>query len=179
MPDTDNNFANYYDQGPAEPLIGLEIAPVEPGQYDDLWKLSNAHGWSFAGFRVSGRSREDGQDLNRNCHGNTFEDGEIESGRNVAITCKGGSCGNLWRRVWIKGRGKFADIEFGNYSAQSREPSSGNILHDVKHRDGKPVRVAYGPGSKPIIQGGSVTIVWWYTALLHLYVPLKRILPFI
>lgn len=159
---------------------GLKIQPDNAEAYDDILKLSKASFFRFTNCLVmtNQQQKEDGIDLNRLSSHNIFEDCTIVAGKGVAVTCKGGSSFNTWRRCVIVGRGTVVDFEFANHSDQSKDPVIGNVLEDVVHVDERPVRVAWGyRGRRPIIMRGNVKIVWWWVCALHLYTFLKEKFP--
>lgn len=177
MADKDINYFNVPDG--TSLLEGLIVSPDNPGQYDDLLKVSGKQNLVIRDFEVRGVGIEDGIDCNRLCENVLFENGKVDSGKDLAFTIKGG-CRNIHlKNILITRPGNHCEIELGNHSDQSWNKTTGVILENVRRADGKPVRVAWGRADKPKVIGGNVKFCWGWTVLLHFYVYLKHWLPFI
>lgn len=179
--DTDNNYFNLPESD--RDYDALDCDPrnqgLSPAEYDDLLKISGKRNVTVRYFKAEsdGTHKEDGVDLNRECSDIVLMDGRVGAGGGVAVTIKGGSCKTQLVRMLVTRPGRHCDVEIGNHSDQSWKSCDGTVLEDCLRTDGKPVRVAWGRGSRPKIIGGNVRIVWWWTAVLHLYVYAKHYFP--
>lgn len=182
MSDKDTNFYNLpeSDRGYKKLNCNPLAVGMSPAGFDDLLKVSDKRNVVVREFiaESDGTHFEDGIDVNHECENIQFIDGRAGSGtKGVAVTIKGGSCNVSLERVVVTKPGRHCDIEIGNHSDQSWKSCDGTALRDVVRADGQPVRVAWGRGRKPRIEGGNVRIVWWWTAVLHLYVYGKHFFP--
>lgn len=180
--DRDNNYWQVPESGReyAGKLLNPANGGYDPAGFDDLCKVSQKHDVTVRDFVAeSGKKHiEDGIDVNNNCERILFKDGRVGAGRKgVAVTIKGGSSSISLEGVVVTDPGRHCDIEIGNHSDQSWKPCERIFIADCRRADGQPVRVAWGRGSRPIIRGGNVRIVWWWTVALHLYVYAKHYFP--
>lgn len=180
MSDRDNNYYQLPESD--RDYDGLDCNPPagDPTRYDDLLKISAKRNVTVRYFKAEGDGShyEDGIDLNRECRNVILMDGRVGAGqKGVAVTIKGGSSDIKLVRQLVTRPGRHCDIEIGNHSDQSWKSCDGIELEDCLRSDGQPVRVAWGRGSRPKIIGGNVRIVWWWTAVLHLYVYAKHWFP--
>jgi hypothetical protein len=86
-----------------------------------------------------------------------------------AFTIKGGSS-NIHISGLIHSRGSETDVDIGGWSDQTYNKST-NIFVDVKHIDGKPVRVRIGRATNVTLGAGckedklgslGLTAYWWF-----------------
>ena len=182
----DNNLRSYADQSGilvADQVIDPRPAGFDPATIDDVLKLSRVTNARFERIevRAGGLQRENALDLNRQCSDVSIEACTLESGRQNAITIKGGCVAITIKDVVIIPGAGHCDIELGNWSDQSTEKTTRVWLINVTRSDGKPVRLRVGRADHPIILGGNVkldrlgslliTAAWWGKYLL------KRISP--
>lgn len=145
-----------------------KFTPANPGQYNDILKLSNKQGLSLTNVQVS-HGQEDCVDINNHCANITLQ-GEfgVEGSGRQCFTIKGES-----KDIFISGvihtPGNSTDVEIGNWSDQSYGLSS-NIHVDLRRADGKPVRVRIGRAEnvqlganckKDVIGSLLMTAYWW------------------
>ena len=188
--DTDRNYYDLPESGtPAAPRVyeyldcDPRTAGVDPATRDDLLKISRKHDVAVRAFAAAsdGSHREDGVDIMNESERILLENGRVQAGRRgVAITNKGGNRGVTCRRLLIVAPyGRFTDIEDGNWADQSWRKTTGTVYDEIARADGQPVRYAWGRADRAQLRNGKYRIVWWWTAVLHLYVYTKRLLPFL
>lgn len=191
--DRDLNFFNFPaagangDPGAPAHYPGLNCDPrsvgANPADYDDLLKVSAKHDLRITDFNATsdGMHKEDGIDLMNRCERITFEGGRVQAGRKgVAITNKGGNRDCTFRDIVIlPPYGRFVDIEDGNHADQTWHKSTRTTYDNVRRADGAPVRYAWGRADRARLLNGRYRIVWWWTAVLHLYVYAKHWFKFI
>lgn len=186
MPDTDRNYYNLPASGtPGCPYDypGLNCDPRangdSPAAYDDLLKVSGKTDVVVRDFLAAsdGTHKEDGIDLMRESARVVFRHGTVQAGRaGVAITNKGGNSDCTFEDILIIAPyGKYVDIEDGNWADQSWRRGTGNVYRRIRRADGQPVRYAWGRAGKARLVDGQYRIVWWWVAVLHLYVYGKRL----
>lgn len=152
------------------------ISPIFADDFDDVLKLSNARNITVRNCVVLG-GREDAVDMNRHCQNVLIEDCLVGAGKQYAFTIKGGCSRITLRNVIITPRGGSIDIDLGNWSDQSKEPTRLVHLHNVTRVDGKPVRVRVGNADKPTISGGNVEVLGAESFWLRVYLVWKSIFP--
>lgn len=176
MTTPDKNFRSYADQSGilvADQVFDPRAAGEDPAHIDDVLKLSHVTNARFlrCEVRAGGLQRENALDLNRECADVLIEGFTLESGRQNALTIKGGCTAiTIKDTVIIPGQGH-CDIELGNWSDQSTAKTTRVWLINVTRSDGKPVRLRVGRADDPIILGGNVrkdalgslliTAAWW------------------
>lgn len=188
--DTDLNYYNVPESGePGRPRVypGLDCDPrsedIVPATRDDLLKCSAKHDVEIVDFAAvsDGTHREDGIDLMNECERVVFRRGRVQAGRKgVAITNKGGNRGCTFEDILIvPPYARFVDLEDGNHADQSWRKTAGTDYRRVRRADGAPVRYAWGRAERAGLLEGRYRIVWWWTAVLHLYVYAKHWFKFI
>jgi hypothetical protein len=172
----DNNYRSHADIAGLV-LSGEQIDPrlegKDPAEFDDLLKLSHVTNATVRGcaIRGGGAQRENALDLNRQCADVLIDGCTLESGRQNALTIKGGCVAiTVKDTVIVPGRGH-CDIELGNWSDQSTARTTRVWLVNVTRSDGRPVRLRVGRADDPIVLGGNVrkdrlgslliTAAWW------------------
>lgn len=121
----------------------LDLSGINGAQYASLLRVS--HSWAVVGSRiVVNQGKENAVDIDL-CDG-VHLSGEFGSGPvkgDQAITVKGGSKNYTLSGVLHSRGNRGHEVEIGNWFDQSyRIGGKGNI--DLRHSDGKPVRVAIG-----------------------------------
>lgn len=174
MSTPDRNYRSIADVDGFE-LTNETISPAltgeNPAEFDDILKLSHARNGVVRGCFIgaAGLQRENAIDMNRNCERIVVGDCRLASGRQNAVTIKGGCRHIQLQRVRIVPGSGHCDIELGNWSDQSQERVTDVLLEDVIRTDGQPVRVRLGHADRPAIAGGNVRIDWFGSAVLKLY----------
>ena len=172
---TDVNYLSIADtNGVHMENVKLPKEGESASNYDDVLKFSNAQDCSFADGYVEG-GRENAVDINRNCRNILIRDTTLKGGDHCSVVIKGGSRAIDLLRVLIVPGGGHYDIELGGWSDQSKEKTGLVLLEHVMRTDGKPVRVAVGNAKRPMVYGGNVKVLFWWSLGLKLYVWAKGI----
>ena len=155
MTTPDKNFRSYADC--MNCLIENETLCPPDESYADTLKFSNAHGVTVRECSIFGGT-EDCIDLNRGCTYITIKDCDLMPAGKYAVTIKGGTSAIQLKNVFIHDHGDETDIDIGNWSDQSKEPTGSVILQNVCMTDGSPVRCRVLWGERPIVIGGNVKV---------------------
>jgi len=162
----DKNFLSF--SGHFGYVRDLVVDPDTTLPWADALKFSNVHDSTFDNIRVLHAGSEDGVDMNNFTCRNVLKQFTVPCGRQ-ALTLKGGSCDNVLVDWLIVGRGKYVELEFGNWSDQSHGLSTGNVIRRVRCDDGKPVRYAGRFGCLPKFEESQVKHVWWMSVGITVY----------
>lgn len=173
----DKNYKSIADTSGVR-LYGIELAPDNLDQYDDVLKFSNAKDCIVKDCLIWG-GKEDCVDMNRNCDAIVLEGCRLYTYGTQHITIKGGT-----RNVYIKdtafgGNPKNVEIELGNYSEQSDEPPINIHLTNLTTLSGNPVRVRClnaCPCTVTVV-GGNVKVyrpLWVKLGFFKLYCILRK-----
>lgn len=166
----DINRESYAGQSDLE-ILGPRT--IDGRGYDDALKLSNCTDSAVRALTIIG-GREDCIDINR---GNQIEIAgcELRPAGRYAMTIKGGASKIMIRRTIITAAGKSCDIELGNWSDQSQEPTIGVTLDRVRRADGKPLKVRVWHGTRPFIADcGPVDVEMVPRPIVSLFFGYKR-----
>lgn len=157
----DTNYLSIAD------VIGYELKNVtvdprtegiDPSKIDDVLKLSHAQNILVDTVTVNagGLQRENAIDMNRVCVNVMVKDCILYSGKQNAITIKGGCRDVTIQNVQIVPGEGHCDIELGNWSDQSQDYVLNVNLINVTRTDGAPVRLRIGHAKNVIVEGGNV-----------------------
>ena len=164
-------------------LVNCYISPKSDGldstDYDDILKFSHAKNCSVTDSTISGEgvNHENAIDMNRSCSGILVKGCNLISGRQNAITIKGGCNDITIENVVIVPGAGHCDIDLGNFSDQCDCPVTNVKLINVTRSDGQPVRVRVINADKPIVTGGNVAVYrpfWGMFPIWTVYTFLRR-----
>jgi len=130
---------------------------LNPGEYDDLLKLSRTCGMTFSDLVIvsQGSNHENAIDINNGASGNRFVRAIVEGGRQCAIYVKGGSNNNRFDDVLLVRPQGHSDVFLGDYSDQSFERVRGTVIGpNCRRDDGKPLRIRCGDADWPAVAPG-------------------------
>jgi hypothetical protein len=175
----DLNYKSYAD------LQNLAVcdeifAPINPENYDDIFKLSNVQDAIVSNCIINphGGNREDGVDMMRYCERIKMADCQVGAGKKYAFTIKGGCNDIVLENIVITRHGggwERVDIDIGNYSGTVPDARTGRvILRELHASDGKPVRVRVGWAKEVIVEGGNVEMLRCQSLGLKVYVQVMR-----
>ena len=148
---------------------------IDPSTIDDVLKLSHAQNILVEAVTVNagGIQRENAIDMNRICVDVIVRYCILYSGKQNALTIKGGCRDITIENVQIvPGTGQ-CDVELGGWSDQSRDYVLNVKLINVTRTDGKPVRLRIGHAKNVTIEGGNVKENKFESSMLKLFVFLK------
>jgi hypothetical protein len=161
MADTDKNYYSIADRTDVT-IRGVVLDPrndgIDPSTIDDVLKLSHATSVLVEEVVVDagGLQKENAIDMNRVCSDVVVRKCKLVSGKQNAVTIKGGCYDITLDGVDIVPGTGHCDIELGNWSDQSQDYVRDITLRDVKRTDGKPVRLRVGHAKNITIIGGNV-----------------------
>lgn len=161
MADTDKNYYSIADRTGVT-LRGMTLDPrldgIDPSTIDDVLKLSCATSILVESVLVDagGLQKENAIDMNRVCSGVVIRKCKLVSGKQNAVTIKGGCFDITLDEVEIVPGTGHCDIELGNWSDQSQDYVRDITLRNVNRTDGKPVRLRVGHAKDITIIGGNV-----------------------
>lgn len=161
----DKNYKSYANGSGLR--LGNQTIQPENESYDDILKFSNYYDAIVAGCTIHG-GLEDCLDVNNRCKKLQFHDCDFLPHKN-GVTVKGGSNDIAFTQCFFHEAEGWCEIEIGNWSDQSDDPTTGVRIIDCTREDGKPVRVVVGHGEWPLIEGGNVKIDYFKSYLLKAY----------
>jgi hypothetical protein len=136
------------DYHSTDPLGGL----VQPPTHQDTLKFSGLV--SFRGhFGTVYGGTEDCADINNRCDNVRLHAAEWRPQGQYAFTVKGG-CRNITLAGDLFGHGKTVDVDLGNWSDQSNEPTTA-VTIDLYSQDDRPVIIRVLNADKPMVIGGA------------------------
>ena len=152
---------------------------IDPATIDDVLKFSHAIDCGVEGCAITGDgvNRENIIDMNRLCENIFVKNCTLYSGKQNAITIKGGCYNIQITDVRIVPGGGNCDIDLGNYSDQCQCPVTEVTLTNVTRTDGKPVRVRVINADKPVVIGGNVKVyrpIWGRWPIWNIYCWLRK-----
>lgn len=160
-------------------VISPSSEGIDPATIDDVLKFSHAINCGVEDCTITGDglNKENVIDMNRLCENILVKNCILYSGKQNAITIKGG-CHNIQitdTRI-VPGYGH-CDIELGNFSDQSQLPVTGVILTNVVRTDGQPVLVRVLNSNAPVVNGGNIKVVrpiWGRWPIWNIYCWLRQ-----
>ncbi len=176
----DNNYYSIAD------VVGFELKDttidprtegIDPSNIDDVLKLSHAQNVliELVTVNAGGLQKENAVDMNRVCVNVTMKDCILYSGKQNAITIKGGCRDITIQDVQIVPGSGHCDIELGNWSDQSQDYVLNVRLINVTRTDGAPVRLRIGHAKNVTIEGGNVKEDKFGSLMVKLYTFFKRL----
>jgi hypothetical protein len=149
---SDVNWRSYVGPQDNGKLITSEDwqAPVNPRDYDDLFKCSNVDGLTVRGLTIPA-SREDSVDCVRG-NAYSFQSCTFQG----SITVKGGIDGYELVNCVISGTVEYG--QYDNYWKWGRKPTRSLPMTACCSPDGSPVRVKLWDAEMPRIEGTNVKI---------------------
>jgi hypothetical protein len=150
---------------------------IEPTIIADVLKLSFAKNIVVHNVIVDagGCQKENAVDMNRLCSNVVMTDCTLYSGKQNALTIKGGCRDITIENLKIVAGSGNCDIELGNWSDQSQEPVTNVKFINVTRTDGKPVRLRVGNAKNITIIGGNIKEDKIGSILVKLYCFFKKI----
>jgi hypothetical protein len=175
----DNNYYSIADQTGVV-LKDVTIDPrsegLDPSVYSDLLKLSHAINILVENVIVDGGGlqKENTCDMNRVCAQIIVRNCKFVSGKQNALTIKGGCYDVLIENlVIVPGTGN-CDVELGNWSDQSQDYVMNVTLRNVTRSDGQAVRLRIGHAKNVTIEGGNVKENKLGSLMIKIYWQLKK-----
>lgn len=174
---SDNNFYSIADKDNVVLADTELIVPFDQAhEIDDILKISHSTRILVQQVVVDGYSlqKENAIDMNRECRDVEVSNCRLVSGKQNALTVKGG-CENIRiiHTEIVPGHGH-CDIELGNWSDQSDKRTTGVVLKNVWRTDGEPLRLRVGNADYPKIVDCEVDYLWFQSFLLKAYLFLKK-----
>lgn len=142
----------------------------EIGSWQDTVKFYKRNTRLFNDLTIVRGGTEDAVDMTGSSD-NTLKRFHIkQAGDQYVLTLKGGSYNNRFID-WVIGiPPKTVDIEIGNWSSSSQEPSPNNVFEGWERIDGKPITYCYRLfGCKPTFRTMKVKHKWWRSIGLTVY----------
>lgn len=138
--------------------IDPRVDGIDPSTIDDVLKLSHAQNILVETVTVNagGLQKENAVDMNRVCTDVVMKNCILYSGKQNAITIKGGCRDITIQDVEIVPGSGHCDIELGNWSDQSQDYVLNVKLINVTRTDGNPVRLRIGHAKNVTVEGGNV-----------------------
>lgn len=178
---SDKNLVSYYETSNGK-VINYETdignPTTNPDWSDSLKITSQCTDFTFLGKAIYG-GQEDCVDMNNRCN-NVRVVAEFHPQGKYVATIKGG-CTNIFLEGTIYGKGKEVDVDIGNWSDQSTNPTTGVVL-DVKKADGSPVYVRVLNGAAPTLKGGNYKFIfpkpntWYHDIVVKIFMLFNRII---
>jgi len=169
----DRNFFSF-DSVEQLDASNMNFTPGPPSFYLGTWqdtvKFYKRVNRLFTDFNISRGGTEDAVDMTGSSD-NTLKRFTIQqAGDQYVLTLKGGSYNNRFIDWNIGVPPETVDIEIGNWSSSSQEPSPGNFFQNWQHQDGQPITYCYRFfGCKPTFRDIKVKHLWWRSIGLTVY----------
>lgn len=152
----DINLISFNGPGENGNCIDLTMnGPIVPGpEIADTLKFSTGLTSFYGRFPSVTSGTEDCIDVNNLCRNITITADKLVFRGTMGVTIKGGSRNIRITAYNCEGHGKETDVDIGNWSDQSSEPTTGVML-DISRSDGELVRIRVINGTKPLLLPGS------------------------
>ncbi len=121
---------------------------ADPKVHSDALKITDSSNGTVYAQRIVG-GKEDCIDVNNHCEGVAIHALLLEPHGKYVATIKGGSR-NITLSGTVRGHGTEVDIDIGNISDQSDNPTGHVFLH-LYHESGEPITVRVINGRRPIL----------------------------